>query len=591
MDDPAAAGMRCVVPIRIRLVGRPTDEDLVRLEAAVARLVTRQLQAAQRALQAGGPGVGGAEQVRDRYDPAQDQAAAAGYMVASYQHPGAGTRELVPVRARRAPKGGRRRVAGAGGFRGDGKHRPTDTRYAAGLGQADAVKLRAAGSLSSEARADINAKLAWFQADAHEAYLAKVKPALVAVIRPEIDMFDDPAVQMDLLEKRQDAKRSLQDWYNDIRDLKQDLINNVWKPSASQVPPEGFGRKVLMAAISIVALGMGGVVYSLIEDMFSHATDKLLKEFIGLAGLEAGDLAAEKALHWAADAVVANVKAGVAATTQQTALETTFTEKAFAQLLKNSKGSVLDTYVAAMNLQMHMEADNVKQQFIASTAGKSYEELLGMIAVQKLSHDQLLTHPDRFLREMTIGYVRMIDEAYIERKLEQHARTRERTYTRDAGELFLREGEVNLNIDTPHHSIGVWATPDLSFSGFELVAGGMNTQVLQYLAGFRVAELPVMARFTFFAKNPFSGGWTTAGGIDIHFSRDPKGRFYVAGAGEDALEWLASYYTRKKEEHSDEEREKYAPLGAEKLYNAIKDKLVNKVRSVELHEIVDFGDR
>jgi hypothetical protein len=495
----------------------------------------------------------------------------------------------VPARARRTPGHRRVKSAGAGGFGGDGKHRPTDARYAADLGKVDAAKLLAAGSLSSEARADINAKLAWFQAGAHEAYLAKVKPALVAVTRPEIDMSDDPAVQIDLLEKRQDAKINLRDWYNDIRDLKQDLINNVWKTSASQVPPEGFGRKVLMVVIPIVALGMGGIVYSLIEDMLSHATPKLLREFTSLAGLEAGDLAAEKALHSAANAVAANIKAGVAATTQQTALETTFTEQAFAQLLKNSKGSVLDAYVAAMNLQMHMEADDVKQKFIESTASKSYEELLAMNAAQKLTHDQILAHPDMFLREMTIGYVRMMDEAYIEKKLKKHHRTRERTYTRDAGEMFLREGEVNLHIDTPHHSIGVWAAPDLSFSGFELVAGGMNTQVLQYLGGARVAKLPVMARFTFYAQNPFSGGWTSPG-IDIHFSRDPNGRFYVTGAGEDAMEWLASYYTRKKEEHSYEEREKYAPLGAEKLYNAISDKLVNKVKHVDLEELPDFGD-
>ena len=52
----AAAVVNCVCPIRIRLVGRPTDEDLVRLEDAVARLVSRQLQAAQRALRANSRG-------------------------------------------------------------------------------------------------------------------------------------------------------------------------------------------------------------------------------------------------------------------------------------------------------------------------------------------------------------------------------------------------------------------------------------------------------------------------------------------------------------------------------------------------------
>jgi hypothetical protein len=56
--------VNCVVPIRIRLVGRPTDQDLVRLEEVVARLVARQLLAAQRTLHGGGqvvpPAGGGA---------------------------------------------------------------------------------------------------------------------------------------------------------------------------------------------------------------------------------------------------------------------------------------------------------------------------------------------------------------------------------------------------------------------------------------------------------------------------------------------------------------------------------------------------
>jgi hypothetical protein len=48
--------VNCVVPVRVRLVGRPTDDDLLRLEDTVARLVTRQLRAAQLALQGGGAG-------------------------------------------------------------------------------------------------------------------------------------------------------------------------------------------------------------------------------------------------------------------------------------------------------------------------------------------------------------------------------------------------------------------------------------------------------------------------------------------------------------------------------------------------------
>ncbi|MFD2348625.1 hypothetical protein ACFSTC_03315 [Nonomuraea ferruginea] len=43
-------GVEVRVPIRIRLVGTPTAEDLTRLENAVARLVARRAEQAARAL-------------------------------------------------------------------------------------------------------------------------------------------------------------------------------------------------------------------------------------------------------------------------------------------------------------------------------------------------------------------------------------------------------------------------------------------------------------------------------------------------------------------------------------------------------------
>jgi hypothetical protein len=93
-DD--GAGVNCVVPIRIRLVGRPTDQDLVRLEDTVARLVARQLLAAQRALHEGGhAGAGAQEQVQDRDDPAQRTPEVA--------EGGSGTVTLSDIQAKVAP--------------------------------------------------------------------------------------------------------------------------------------------------------------------------------------------------------------------------------------------------------------------------------------------------------------------------------------------------------------------------------------------------------------------------------------------------------------------------------------------------------
>jgi len=69
--------------------------------------------------------------------------------------------------------------------------RATDIRYARSLGKADAKRLRKAGTLSADDRAEVNAKLQFFNGDAFDAYVAEVKPALVEVTREEIDMGEE----------------------------------------------------------------------------------------------------------------------------------------------------------------------------------------------------------------------------------------------------------------------------------------------------------------------------------------------------------------------------------------------------------------
>lgn len=66
--------------------------------------------------------------------------------------------------------------------------RATDIRYARSLGKSDAKRLRKAGTLSQSDRAEVNAKLQFFNGDAYDAYVGEVKLALIEVTREEIDM-------------------------------------------------------------------------------------------------------------------------------------------------------------------------------------------------------------------------------------------------------------------------------------------------------------------------------------------------------------------------------------------------------------------
>ncbi len=69
--------------------------------------------------------------------------------------------------------------------------RATDIRYARSLGKSDAMRLRKAGTLSADDRAEVNAKLQFFNGDAFDAYVAEVKLVLIEVTREEIDMGEE----------------------------------------------------------------------------------------------------------------------------------------------------------------------------------------------------------------------------------------------------------------------------------------------------------------------------------------------------------------------------------------------------------------
>jgi hypothetical protein len=73
--------------------------------------------------------------------------------------------------------------------------RASDVRYARSLGKADAKRLRKAGSLSADDRAEVNAKLSFFVGNAYDAYVAEVRLALIEVTREEIDMGADESAK------------------------------------------------------------------------------------------------------------------------------------------------------------------------------------------------------------------------------------------------------------------------------------------------------------------------------------------------------------------------------------------------------------
>jgi hypothetical protein len=157
---------------------------------------------------------------------------------------------------------------------------------------------------------------------------------------------------------------------------------------------------------------------------------------------------------------------------------------------------------------------------------------------------------------------------------------RDRTWTDpDLHEPDTRLGNVLVFPWPRGHNLGRWGAPDLAVPGFALNAEGLNSATLKRFLSARIGELPVTMSFRMKADNPFHRLFEgDLGRVDVWFTRAPNGALYLGtDLDDDALEWLASYYSRQTRELSDSERRNYGMLGMQKLYDAIRDTPVTAI--------------
>jgi hypothetical protein len=467
------------------------------------------------------------------------------------------------------------------GFHGDGRHGPTDTSYAADVGKADAARLDAAAiPLPDVLRGDINAKLSWFQGAAYDAYLARVKSALTRATGPEIEMPVQKVVQP-LSERQRDAlERDTEHWFSLIQKLQASRLDS-WAKNAS-IPEGKPSIDVLEIAIAVVAEGMGGIVYGVIENMIAHRTSHLMTEFVGLAGLEAGDLAAEGAFHAALKSAEGYLETGV----KDAASEKTVEQSVKGALKKGN--DALSFYVEAVRNHTIAQEGAASHKFNQDSPQMTDQDVRDKYAALKLVYDELAAMPDLYQRQLTAGFMRMMDEAGLEERAKKWGGNRALAFYGDTSWRALRAGEIALQPygnwtpwvgDWRNH--GSWANPDLSFEGFNAFAGAMNDENLENLVDGKLEKLGLTMHFTFWVKNPYSG-WNSPEIVPVAFKRDPSGRILVED-GEDPKEWLTSYYTLESRDHTDKERDELAPRGAAKLYDAVKGKPVKWTRVVPLN--------
>ena len=440
------------------------------------------------------------------------------------------------------------------GFHGDGTHNPTDARYAAELGKVDGARLEAAGAKADEVRADIDAKLAWFRAQAHAAYLAEVTPAIT-----KLDLQRE--------QRRSKLSQGISDWYDVIQKLKAERID-AWERTA-RLPESNWGLKVLEIVIAIVSEGFGGVVYGVIEKMLEQkAGSKLLHEFAMLAGLEAGDLAAEAAFHETLNAVRVDFDVG------RKAAEKHISESAKVALA-TTKGDTIAAYVESMKLQTIKEQSELSKEFTQPESSHSEQKLRATSAALELTYKELLGKPEEYMRQLTIGYIRLLDEAALAAKDKDYGGDRKRTFQEDraAHSTGFRQGNIHIDAVPYDYSLEHWYKPDFGFASVKASASGANEETLEHLKGTAIADLPLTTVFSFRVygtTQPLIGTQYD----EVEFVRDPSGRFYVPSSTSGMERWLASHYTGAYEE---DDESFFAEFGAKKVYEAIKGKRITEV--------------
>lgn len=380
---------------------------------------------------------------------------------------------------------------------------------------------------------------------------------------------------------RGSLERRVDDWYGSIRELQVERID-AWKLNAAD-PESKIGLEILMIAIAIVSEGIGGIAFGVIENMLAKTTisSKALEEFAELAGLEAADLAAEKAFHQGIDLAKTDLEKGIASAADKNQIE----QDAGAALA--TKTNALDQFVEGMRLHTESVKTASQSAFDGSSAFMSDQDVLDEEAVLHQLHNELKHDPKKYEQKLTIGMIRLLDEAQLAEAAEDKHRNskdpedRRKTFEedRDLHSTWFRAGNL---VVSPEHSgrdgIGKWSHPDLSFTGFEVEGGGFGKKALDPLEGATIKDLPLTMAFSFSAHDPFDYLLEKGNLTSLSFVRSADGDFYVPDSSSDSPgEWLASYYTGSTKQHTDSERELFAPMGARKLYEAIKTKTVTDV--------------
>lgn len=196
--------------------------------------------------------------------------------------------------------------------------------------------------------------------------------------------------------------------------------------------------------------------------------------------------------------------------------------------------------------------------------------------VVSLLYEELKNDPSSFMQELTMGLLRLMDEAYLEEEAEDYGGDRRKMFDDDSDidETDIRRGNLLL-APVGTYGIGEYFSPAISaVTGFRALATEVNNATLGELKGAKMGQLPFSLAFRFWGTNPYSGLFQDVF-CKVWFVRRGDGTIVVDfddADDDNGLEWLSSYYLETSRELSSKERREYSAKGATKLYEALKDK-------------------
>jgi hypothetical protein len=117
-------------------------------------------------------------------------------------------------------------------------------------------------------------------------------------------------------------------------------------------------------------------------------------------------------------------------------------------LASNPDNGLLECYVEAVRRQSIAEQKEDEQQFTTRAAKASDMDLADQWAIYNAIYTELMASPDAFMRQLTVGFIRLMDEVRLEKRDEKAGgdRTRQRKDDAVTGDVF-QHGTCSYHLD------------------------------------------------------------------------------------------------------------------------------------------------